>query len=248
MADISDAAGHNIEAWARAGTKRLQSKLDWPLQEEPSSAALMIWQKSLRRAFSPTSHHNLALIRALPLRIKLGRWTAISHVKYDAYWDEESLFLRTTGDTFTKHEPTTLGLRDFEIINIPAPLSPRSTPVTYSTYDTCYHIHSHHLSIAPAPTIILPTEIISYMQRCPPQERRLLGVIHHHAELAILIPKICTQQVLFATDGSFDPHLRRATGSWCIASKDGVLRAFGSCPVDGDLSTMDSFRAELVPR
>ena len=27
------------------------------------------------------------------------------------------------------------------------------------------------------------------MQRCPPQERRLLGVIHHHAELAVLIPK-----------------------------------------------------------
>jgi hypothetical protein len=83
------------------------------------------------------------------------------------------------------------------------------------------------------------------MQNCPPQERRLLGIIHHHAELAVLIPKIFTQQVLFATDGSFDPHLRRATGSWCIASKDEGHRAFGSCPVDGDLSTLDSFRAEL---
>ena len=186
----------------------------------------MIWRKCLRRAFSPTSHKNLALTRALPLRTKFGRWTSISHVKYDAYWDEEALFLRTADDTFTKHEPTTLGLRDFELTNTPAPLSPRSTPVTYSTYDTCYHIHSHHLSIAPTPTIILPTEIISYMQRCPPQERRLLGVIHHHAEVANLIPKIFTQQVLFATDGSFDPHLRQATGRFaptsCCLPKMGV--------------------------
>ena len=94
----------------RLGIKRLQSKLDWPLQEEPSNAVLMIWRISLCRAFSPTSHQNLALTRALHLRIKLGRWTATSHVKYDAYWDEESLFLRNKGDTFTKHEPTTLGL------------------------------------------------------------------------------------------------------------------------------------------
>ena len=110
VADISDATGRNIETWARSGTKRLQSKLNWPLQEKPSGAALMIWRKCLRRAFSPTSHKNLALTRALPLRTKLGRWTSISHVKYDAYWDEDSLFQRTTGDTFTKHEPTTYPL------------------------------------------------------------------------------------------------------------------------------------------
>ena len=38
VADILDAAGRNIEAWVNSGTKRLQSKLDWPLQDEPSSA------------------------------------------------------------------------------------------------------------------------------------------------------------------------------------------------------------------
>ena len=95
---ISDAAGRNIETWARSGTKRLKSKLDWPLQEKPSSVALMIWRKCLRRAFSPTSHQNLALTRALLLRTKLGRWTSISHVKYDAYWDEVGRGLEQDSD------------------------------------------------------------------------------------------------------------------------------------------------------
>ena len=245
VADISDAGGRNIEAWARSGRRRLSSSLDWPIQSEPSPAALMLWRKCLRAAYSPTSHKNLILTRSLPLRINLGRWTAISHVKYDSYWDEDSLYLRTPTDTFTKHKPTTLGLRDFEITNVPTTLPSRSTPVTYSTYDTCHHVHTFHLSSAPIPQRSPPTNIISYIQRCPPQERRILGVIHHHSELLSLIPKIFSQQVLFATDGSFDPHLQRATGSWCIASKDGTRRAFGSCPVDGDLSTLDSFRAEL---
>ena len=192
----------------------------------------MLWWKCLRAAFSPNSHKNLILTRFLPLWIKLGQWTAISHVKYGSYWDEDYLYLRSTGDTFTKHKPTTLGLRDFEINSAPAMLPPRSTPVTYSTYDTCHHVHPFHLSIAPTPQSSLPTYIIAYIQRCPPQERRLLGVIHHHAELLSLIPNIFTHQVLFDTDGSFDPHLQRVTGSWCIASKDGKRHAFGSCPVE----------------
>ena len=39
------------------------------------------------------------------------------------------------------------------------------------------------------------------MQQFPPQERLILGVIHHDEELAILIPMIFNQQVIFATDG-----------------------------------------------
>ena len=51
--------------------------------------------------------------------------------------------------------------------------------------------------------------------------------------------------VTAATDRSYDPHLRRATGSWVLSSKDGKTRAFGACHVDGDLDTLDSYRAEL---
>ena len=83
------------------------------------------------------------------------------------------------------------------------------------------------------------------MHRCPLQERRLLGAIHHHAELALLIPQKINQEVIFDTNGSFDPHLQRATGSLCICLKNRTQPAFGSCPVDGHLSTIDSFRTEL---
>ena len=94
-------------------------------------------------------------------------------------------------------------------------------------------MHSFHLSIAPTPQRILPTEIMAYMQRCPLQEWRSLVVIHHHAELALLIPKILNQQLLFATDDFFDPHLQQTPGIWYIPSRYGMQRAFHSCPVDG---------------
>ena len=48
-----------------------------------------------------------------------------------------------------------------------------------------------------------------------------------------------------ATDGSFDPHLRRAAGSWIWSTSDRKWSASGACPVDGELSSLASYRAEL---
>ena len=48
-----------------------------------------------------------------------------------------------------------------------------------------------------------------------------------------------------ATDGSFNPHRRKATGSWILSTKNGKRQVQGVCPVDGDLASMDSYRAEL---
>ena len=60
-----------------------------------------------------------------------------------------------------------------------------------------------------------------------------------------LLGMIGSGSVEAATDGSHDPHLRRATGSWILSTRDGKLSAKGVCPVDGDLETLDSYRAEL---
>ena len=48
-----------------------------------------------------------------------------------------------------------------------------------------------------------------------------------------------------ATDGSFDPHRRKAAGSWVLATRDGRKTISGASPVDGDAETLDSYRAEL---
>ena len=42
VADITDPSGRNIEAWARVGGRRLESKLSWPRQEQPSTSAYCI--------------------------------------------------------------------------------------------------------------------------------------------------------------------------------------------------------------
>jgi hypothetical protein len=67
LADITDPTGRYIEAWARTGSKRLQSNLAWPRQERPSQSAMQLWRSRLRRHFNPTSSQSLRIRAPLPL-------------------------------------------------------------------------------------------------------------------------------------------------------------------------------------
>ena len=64
-------------------------------------------------------------------------------------------------------------------------------------------------------------------------------------KLQELLTHITSSNIVFASDGFHHRRLRRATGSWVIRSKNGKLRSYGVSPVDGDLNSLNSFRAEL---
>jgi hypothetical protein len=85
----------------------------------------------------------------------------------------------------------------------------------------------------------------SYFDVCPPQKRRIISRVPEWEHIRPLLRMIGSGSVEAETDGSHDPHLRRATGSWILSTRDGKLSAKGVCPVDGDLETLDSYRAEL---
>ena len=72
VSDITNPSVRHIEAWARVGGHRLESKLSWPRQEQPSTSAYCIWRKCLRLAYNPSSPSRLRLRVILPLRHPLG--------------------------------------------------------------------------------------------------------------------------------------------------------------------------------
>ena len=47
------------------------------------------------------------------------------------------------------------------------------------------------------------------------------------------------------TGGSFDLHHRRAAGRWILSTRDRRWSVSGACPADGELESLDSYRAEL---
>ena len=67
VADITDPSGKHIKAWAQVGGRRLESKLSWPRQEQPSTSAYFIWRNCLRLAYNPSSPPRLRLRAILPL-------------------------------------------------------------------------------------------------------------------------------------------------------------------------------------
>ena len=84
-----------------------------------------------------------------------------------------------------------------------------------------------------------------YLQHCPRRERRVLGHLPEpaqHAEVASLLQR---NELVAATDGSFDRHQRRAAGSWILSTRSGKKKFKGTCTVDGERESLDSYRAEL---
>ena len=83
------------------------------------------------------------------------------------------------------------------------------------------------------------------MRICTSQERGILGYCKDLAKLQEILPHITSSNIIFASDGSHHRRLRHATGSWVISFQNGKLRSYRVSPVDGDLSSLNSFRADL---
>jgi hypothetical protein len=54
LSDVTDIAGHHIEAWAIKGKRddTRSSKWEWPIQQRPPTAAWKVWKKAIGEAFT----------------------------------------------------------------------------------------------------------------------------------------------------------------------------------------------------
>ena len=246
VADINDPSGRDIEAWARVGGRRLESKLSWPCQEQTSTSAYCIWQKCLRLAYNPSSPSRLRLRAILPLRRPLGAWIKRSHVLHHCYWNEHLLFMRQPDNTFHRHHIVNAIICEFSSHGTSSDLPNCATPISTTAHGNIIHVHAfHHTLPLRLPATPTSTHMLSYIRMCTVQERHILGYCKDLAKLQELLPHITSSNIMFATDGYHHRRVRRATSSWVISSKNGKLLCYGASPVDGALTSLNSLRAEL---
>ena len=170
VADITDPSGRNIEAWARVGSRRLESNLSWPRQEQPSPSAYCIWRKCLRLAYNPSSPSRLRMRAILPLRRPLGAWTTPSHILHRCYWNENILYMRQSDNIFHNHRSVNPIIRDFSSHGISSDLPHCATPVSTTTHGHIIHVHVHsfhHTLPLRLPATIPSTNRLSYIRTCP---------------------------------------------------------------------------------
>ena len=172
--------GRNIDAWSRVGGFRLESRLSWPRQEQPSTSAYCIWRKFLRLAYNPSSPSRLRLRAILPLRHPLGAWIKRSHVLHHCYWNEHLLFMRQPDNTFHRHRIVNAIIRDFSSNGTSSDLPHCATPVSTTAHGNIIHVHAfHHTLPVRFPATPSSTNMISYMRSCTLQERHMLDRFHY---------------------------------------------------------------------
>ena len=86
---------------------------------------------------------------------------------------------------------------------------------------------------------------LTYWDHCPRQESRIMNSLPSAQLNELAVQGLRDGKLVAATDGSFDPHRRRAACSWLLSSRCENIQISGVCPVDGDHETLDSYRAEL---
>ena len=76
-------------------------------------------------------------------------------------------------------------------------------------------------------------------------EDRLLKYAPSLCTFREAIQHLQSSKVVAATDGSYDAFKMQAAGSWTLSTRNRKWRISGTCSVDGDTSTLSSYRAEL---
>ena len=141
---------------------------------------------------------------------------------HEYYWDSITLYVRQD-NVFHAHRPLHGRNRAFAQISNPTELPQHATPVKAMSLSNFHYITS---CTAPMP-IASPTIYSrnSYLDVCPPQERRIIGRVPEWEQIRPLLGMIGSGSVEAVTDGLHDPHLRQATGSWILSTRDGKLSA-----------------------
>jgi hypothetical protein len=54
LSDVTDIAGHHIEPWVIKGKRDItrSSRWEWPIQQQPPTAAWNVWNKAIEEAFT----------------------------------------------------------------------------------------------------------------------------------------------------------------------------------------------------
>lgn len=241
LSDITEMEGLKIAPWARIGSPPRISSLQWPVQPPPIPTALRVWRRFLIIAFGNGS--KMKRVEALPLRRPLGRWLAQPHVRLETYMADTRLYVRREDgsfDFFISKRPSTWL---FISTGRSGPLPSHVSPTSVSKFKKIWFAKQVSLSI-PVPTVP-QHDPQSYLKTCPPQERRILGFIPSVPHILQSAVDLGSKKLVAATDGSFDPYSKKASGCRIMASRDGKTFYRGVCPVDGSPDAMDSYRAKL---
>ena len=123
---------------------------------------------------------------------------------HEYYWDSTILYVHQD-NVFYAHRPLHGRNRAFDRSSTPTELPQHATPVKAMRLSNFLYITSF---TAPMP-IASPTIFSrnSYLDVCPPQERRIIGRVPEWEHIRPLLAMIGSGSVEAATDGSHDPHL-----------------------------------------
>ena len=152
-------------------------------------------------------------------------WISHFHIKYQYYWDRKRLFVRSQNGTFNCHEPRSILDRLFRKPSQPAPLPSEATPVRVVTYGMFLYVSAHTFHLRPQ-TLHSHTPK-SFVSSCPARERRILGVLPDFDTVSQTLSLLESGALVAATDGSFNPHRRKAAGSWTLSTKNGKRQVQG---------------------
>jgi hypothetical protein len=215
--------------------------IEMALPSKAYPGAITLWRKYITTSFG-TRNNKYNSTEAVPLDTHLGQWKSQPHIMHDYYWESTTLYVHQD-NAFRAHRPLHGRNRAFARDSNPTELPQHATPVKAMSFSNFHYITSFTDPMPPASPAIHSRN--SYLDACPPQERRIIGHVPDWEQIRPFLEMIGTRCIEVATHGSHGPHLRRATSSWIIPSRDGNLIAKGVCPVDGNLETLDSYQVKL---
>ena len=241
LSDITSMNGQCIESWARNGHSPRKSSLNWPVQPRPTLEAVRVWRRFLTTAFGTTVRTPKA--SPLQLRHPLGAWIRQPHVLYPFYVDETHLYSRHQDGVIEVHKPYRISKRIYPHAAVAGSLPNEAVPVKAIT-------RRLGITVPGGKRRITKTLATNSAPRAPgttdaEQERRILCSLPPAEDNAWALKNLQRGKLIAATDGSLDPHAKRAAGSWVLSDRKGKKQISGVCPVDGDGETLDSYRAEL---
>ena len=152
----------------------------------------------------------------MPLRVPLGRWLRQSHIQYETYWDEHRLYVRRRDGRFDMYDPFRLSKRIYVSPSEIGTLPRYASPVLVSKRRQILMVPSGDRGMLRS--ISTPNPDIAGM-RCLSQELQILGSYPPRSTFQFLVNGLKTQSLVAATDGSFDPHTRKASGSWILSQR-----------------------------
>ena len=200
-----------------------ESTLKWPLTQEFPKEWLKTWKSLLMSYILPRLRH-----------APLGQWYKPSHQKWPIQTTANKTFLEKNGILFKLHDTHTSKYLP-TAQNPPAALYPADVDQTNPDSPVfVYGVKKTNKTMTKKDTRDQPI---------PQWMFRNWGDVNMTAsKMEEIAEQIQDNNIIAASDGTVQDG--KAAHAWCIAEKNGNVLCESSAPVDGDPTTMTSFRAE----